>query len=319
MRNRFVLAAYPKGPRRAEIEDLLLMAAADGRARIGVRGTADLMRHGLRARLGRARSAGVVALAMIVSLVAGFLLASAANRLAWEAATDLPDGAARSALSELVAAGRPVQWAPDAEGAPFHVVDGAVRARHLTGVARTTEAGDAGSYLAGLTPRLQAHGWHVLDISPTGLLARDGHLLLRIEDGHDATGREGRLEIRVSRTEPPWITVLTFAAGLLGALLGWLTFGWASRRTEHRTRATTAAGLTAVLGLTLLAPALSLGLIFLNVLTGDYSPDVPFWGGLVPAGTYGGLAVLAGVALGIAVLIAACCRPGRGPQRAAAA
>lgn len=319
MRNRFVLAAYPKGARRAEIEDLLLMAAADGHGNLGVGGVVNLLRHGLRARLGRTGSAGVVALAMIVSVVAGFLVASAANRLAWEGATDLPGGAARSALGELAAPGRPVQWSEDVSNAPFTVVGGQVRARRISGTAGTAEAGDVDGYLAGLAPRLQAQGWHIEDISPTGpaddktgaLFARDAHLVLRIEDVPDPSGKQGRLSIQVYRTEPPWISVSTFAAGLLGALLGWLLFGWASRRTEHRRAATTAAGLTAVLGLALLAPALSLGLIFLNVLTGDYLPEVPFWGGLVPAGEFGGLVILSGVALGTAVLIAAWCRPGR--------
>jgi hypothetical protein len=331
MRTRWILAAYPKGPRRAEIEDMLLMAAADGHGRPGPGGAINLLRHGLRARLGRAGSNGVVALALIVSVVAAFLLASAANRLAWEAAPDLPDDAARVVLGELFAPGLPVQWSEDASGDPFPVVGGQVHARRISGtVAGNAETADVGGYLTGLAQRLQAQGWHSVDISSTGpidktgarlndsqaLLARNAHLVLWIEDVHEGSNPGGRLDIQVHRTEPPWISVLTFAGGLLGALLGWLLFGWASRRTEHHPAATTAAGLAVVLGSALLAPALSLGLIFLNVFTGDYLSRVPFWAALVPASEFGGLAVLSGVAIGTGLLIAARCRPGRDRQRA---
>jgi hypothetical protein len=331
MRTRLILAAYPKGLRRAEIEDLLLMAAADGHGRLGAGGVTNLLRHGLRARLGRAGSNGVVALAMIVSVIAGFLLASAANRLAWETAPNLPDGAARAALGELFAPGLPVQWSEDASSGPFPVVGGQVHARRISGtVAGNAETADVDGYLTGLAQRLQARAWRIVDISSTGptddktgarlndsqaLFARDADLVLWIEDVHDLSNPQGRLDIQVHRTEAPWISVLTFTAGLLGALLGWLLFGWASRRTEHRPAATTAAGLAIVLGLVLLAPALSLGLIFLNVFTGDYLSRVPFWAGLAPASEFGGLAVASGVAIGTALLIAARCRPGRGPER----
>ncbi|MEV4708764.1 hypothetical protein [Actinoplanes sp. NPDC049316] len=335
MRTRLILAAYPKGARRAEIEDLLLMAAADGHAEPGARGVTNLLRHGLRARLGRAGSNGVVALAMIVSVIAGFLLASATSRLAWEAAPDLPDGARRAALGEVLAPGRPVQWSQDSSGDPFPVVDGQVRPRRLSGVvADTAETGDGSGYLTGVAQRLQAQGWRVSDTSLTGptagktgagpndaqvLLARNAHLVLWIEDVRDLTERQGRLNIHVHRAEPPWISVLTFVAGLFGALLGWLLFGWGSRRTEHHRAATTAAGFAVVLAMVLLAPALSLGLIFLNVFTGDYLSKVPFWAALVPTSTFGGLAVAAGVAAGTALVIAALRRPGRSRQRPASA
>ncbi|MEU8608893.1 hypothetical protein AB0C29_12920 [Actinoplanes sp. NPDC048791] len=223
-----------------------------------------------------------------------------------------------------------VQWSETASDDPFPVVGGQVHARRISGtVAGNPETADVGGYLTGLAQRLQEQGWHSVDIVPTApidrsgarlndsqaLFARNAHLVLWVEDGHDASTPQGRLDIHVHRTEPPWISVLTFAGGLLGALLGWLLFGWASRRTEHRRAATTAAGLAVVLGMALLAPALSLGLIFLNVFSGDYLSKVPFWAALAPTGEFGGLAVLSGVAIGTALSTAACCRPDRGRLR----
>lgn len=317
MRIRLLLAAYPKGARRAELEDLLLMAAADGRRGLG--SALNLLRHGLRARLGRPGSNGVVALALIVAVVAGFLLGAAANRLSWAAVPGLPAGAARAELGELIAPGLPVRWTEETSADPFPAAGGKVGARRISGAV----AGPAAT--SDLTVRLEADGWRILDTyrtnPPNGaqeLLARSADLVLWAEDRPGASGPASRLDVQVYRAEPRWVSAVTFAAGLLGALLGWLIFGWASRRTEHRRAATAAVLVPAVLGLVLLAPALSLGLIFLNVLLGGYVPEVPFWAALVPAHEFGGLAISAGVALGGALLIAARCRPGRDPERATA-
>ena len=93
-RYRRALWAYPPGPRRAELLDTLLDAAPEGRRWPTARERANLLGHGLRARLGRPGSRGVVALAVLVSLFAGFLAASAAHAIALTASADLPRGAA---------------------------------------------------------------------------------------------------------------------------------------------------------------------------------------------------------------------------------
>jgi hypothetical protein len=256
------------------------------------------------------------------------------NRLAWEAVPDLPSGADRAALGELFTPGLPVHWSEDPSDDPFPAADGVNHARKISGsVAGTAQTADVDRYMADLGQRLQAADWRIRDTystSPTddktgallndsrALLARDAHLMVTIENVHDAAARQSRLDIEVHRTEPPWVSALTIAAALLGALLGWLIFGWASRRTEHRRAATIAALIPAILGLILLVPAMCLGLIFLNVLIGRYSASVPFWAGLSPANEYGFLAISAGVALGTALVIAVYRRPGRDPERAPA-
>lgn len=328
MRIRLVLAAYPNGSRRAEIEDTLLMAAANGRGRLGVRSVINLLRHGLRARLGRPDSYGVVALAAFVAVMGCLLLASAANRLAWEAVPDLPAGAARAELGALIAPGPPVTWNEDASSEPFPTTDGQLHAQRIS--ADVVGVTDVGGYLAGLEQRLQVEGWRVpefyaadpAEAQPNDsrfLLARDGTLILSVVSEHDAAAQASRLDVEVYRAEPRWVSALTFAAGLLGGLLGWLVFGWASRRTEHRRAATAAAFVPAVLGLVLLVPALSLGMTFLNVLADGYAAGVPFWAGLAPSHEYGFLAISAGVAFGATLLVAACCRPGLDTERAATA
>jgi len=83
-RYRRLLWAYPPGRRREELLDALVEAAAPGRTRPTLRERANLLRYGMRARLGRPASRGVVVIAVLVSLVMGYLAAAVAYRIALE-------------------------------------------------------------------------------------------------------------------------------------------------------------------------------------------------------------------------------------------
>jgi hypothetical protein len=328
MRTPLALYAYPRGPRRAEVLDTLVMATSAGCRPARVPEAVNLLRHGLRARLGRPHSAGVVVLATLVAIIAGFCGAALANRLAWAGVPDLPAAPERAALAELITPGRPVAWQETPGGAPFTVVGDELTSRRIEGsLTGTPETERVAAYVAGLRARLSRAGWQVIEEYPTSprnietgafqnestaLTARNDRLVLEFEDYYDATYRESSLSLIVYRAEPTWATALTFAAGLSAALAGWLLLGWASRRTEGRSAASLLATCATVLGLLLMTPALFLGASYLRVLSGDYLPDLPFWLGLEPTNEFGGLAVPAGVVFAAGLLIAALCRPAAG-------
>jgi hypothetical protein len=330
MRKPFSLYAYPRGPRRDEVLDTLLMAAEAGhRPRAW-----NLFRHGLRARLGRPRGRGVVVLAVLVAVVAGFFAAALAHQLAWRAVPDLPGTAQRARLAQLIAPGMPVTWeywAPDdpsQAGAPFATVAGELTSRRYGGtVPSTPETRDVASFTAGLRERLAAAGWQVrFDHSDRGpdraaddriIRARDDRLVLAFEAYRAAKDADSWVWFSVYRTEPPWVAAATIATGLAGAAAGWLLFGWASRRLEGRRVVGAVASLAAVAGLLLVAPAFLLGIGYPYEAATGYLPDSAFWAGLTPSDDLGGLAVPAEVMFAAALLIAAAFRPPRPAEQPA--
>jgi hypothetical protein len=322
---RLLLRVYPKGLRRGELADTLLMAAEAGHVRPGPIETLNLLRQGMRARLGRPLSRGVVVLAIFASIFSGFLSASLANRIGWEAAPALPSGAAWTQLAEMLTPGLSARWYERSDG-PFRNNGGETDAASVSySTDRTPATEDVDAYLAGLQQRLEAAGWTVTDTystSPTdietgarqnnsqALTARNDALVLSFEDYFDATYAEGGLRVSIYRAEPRWLTGSTLAVGLLGMLAGWLLAGWASRRLEHRPWAAPLAATTAIGGLVLLIPAWLLGsLQYLGTLSGTAGPDSPFWRGLVPTDEFGGMAYPAGAAITAAIAVAALCPP----------
>jgi hypothetical protein len=316
---RLLLCVYPKGSRRGELTDTLLMAAEAGHVR-GPIATLNLLRHGMRARLGRPFSKGVVVLAILVSILSGFLSASLANRIGWQAAPALPSGAERARLAEMLTPGLPAQWHELTDG-PFRDVGGETDAASIGYYTdRTPATENVDAFLAGLRQRLDAAGWRVIDTSPIGstdigtgartnnsqaLIARNDELVLQFE-GHT----EGLLTVSIYRAEPRWLTGSTLTVGLFGMLGGWLLTGWASRRLERRRWATLLAATAAVGGLILLIPAWLLGsLVFLGTLSDTTVPDGPFWRGLVPTDEFGGMTYPAGAAIAAALAISVLCPP----------
>jgi len=332
MRPPLALYAYPRGPRRDEVLDTLLMAGAPG----GPRQSLNLLRHGLRARLGRPRSRGVVALAVAAALVAGFFTASLANWLTWQAVPGLPGPAQRAQLAELIAPGLPVAWHdwepddPSRAAAPFASLGGELTPRHFSAyVDGTPETRQVQTYVSGLRDRLAAAGWRVLSESPadvdsetgevfsdsTEVVARDDHLILTFVDQHDDVEPQSMLSLTVRRAEPPWVTTATILGLLAGALIGWLVTGWASRRTEGA-RATRLAGTPAVAALVLLVPQAAIGYLLLAFqAAAGGPPGAPFWTFSVTY--FFGLARIGLLGLGISLLAAALARPAEHPAVAA--
>ncbi|MBL7258588.1 hypothetical protein [Paractinoplanes lichenicola] len=304
---RLLVRAYPPGRRRGELLDTFAEA---GRVRPTAREAVNLLRHGLRARLGRPASRGVVVLATLIALVTGFVGAAVAARIAWEFAPAYPSGARLEAIKESVFPGlRPVSER-NGDGLFFDVGERSYGEVFLYGhdedfAFSTVWIGPDGNFIKGDYPawtaaaqqRLVAEGWQVSDAEVTGatwiatgeiddsgraFTATRGGLSLSVQtetDVVDTPAGSFYASAELNRLTPGWIT----AAGVLGllvfALLGWLITGWASRRTQDARG--TVRSLTrepAVLALVLLFPQALLGLIGMvrEPLAGG-PPIAPFW------------------------------------------
>jgi hypothetical protein len=93
-RYRRLLLAYPHDYRRSHGDELLgslLDAAQPGRTRPTGRETANLVRHGLRCRLGRPASRSVVTWATLTAVICGLFTAALATWAAWHTSQPLPD------------------------------------------------------------------------------------------------------------------------------------------------------------------------------------------------------------------------------------
>ncbi|MBU2664087.1 hypothetical protein KOI35_11350 [Actinoplanes bogorensis] len=301
---RLLVRAYPPGRRRGELLDTFAEA---GRARPSVRETLNLIRHGLRARLGRPASRGVVVLATLIALVTGFVGASFFARVGWEFVPGFPD---TGAVSETLFPGLNASTSRDGDGLFFDVTYPSYAEVLLSGhdedfsFSTLTIAPDGGfipgdypAWTAAAQQRLVADGWQVSDAEVTGATwiatgeiddsgrrftaTRDG-LALTIQtetDVVDTPAGSFYVTAVMDRLTPPWLTVVSVLGLLAGALAGWLGTGWVSRRTEFARGAVRS--LTrepAVLALILLLPQALLGftgLVFTAVSSGP--PGKPFW------------------------------------------
>ena len=281
-RYRWLLRAYPRAYRSARGEELvgvLLDAAPAGRP---IRVAANLVRHGLRARLGRPASRSVVTWAALTAVICGLFSAAAATRLAWETARPMPDRAETVALLAEVA---PEHSFTDIQVAPalFTFYSQKVTRGDLPmilfpdGGEYEQGAGTANAYGAPPMPvteavtraeeRLRDSGWRVyprladgyesctgkyctdmVTITTVSVEARRGDTILGVTTT-DPLIEPGwpYLTVTLRRATPPAALPAGVAGGLLGAALAWLLFGWASRRSEGRDGPTICLGVTLLL------------------------------------------------------------------------
>ncbi|WP_412543062.1 hypothetical protein R8Z50_11445 [Longispora sp. K20-0274] len=302
-RYRLLLRAYPPGPRRAELLDTLLDVAAPGRRTPTVRETANLLRHGLRARLGRPRSVGVVVFALLVAVTLGFLGAAGANRLSWETARPLPSGAEAERLEAAVFPGLAVRGGGDAPLFDAEIGEAMPKYGSVRYWVEPTDATrDFRAYGEAARDRLRAEGWEIHHAGTPFLYpradsgsierwqrtwefwaTRDG-LTLSFTVSHQSAADPqypDEAQFVVSRTAPAWTAPAGVLGALLGGLVGWFLAGWVSRRTEGRTLVSavvsTATGLAL---LQLAAPWLLLLSLLVRIEVPD-QPDLrpaePFW------------------------------------------
>jgi hypothetical protein len=256
-----LLRFYPPGPRRAEMLGTLLECAPPGRTRPSAKEMVNLTRFGLRARLGRPAGNGVVVLSLLMAIVCGLLGAAAGARLGWTLQKPLPSGAEAEQLAATAFPGLPVLGGGDAP--PFVPAFGA-DGGEIYGFAEywvrnTAQTREVLTYTTGVRDRLAGAGWQIrddvsydkdpdrpvwyADFSAT----RDGLILdydayyAKDQPWYDGDGSAG---FQLFRTTPPWPAWFAVPGALLAACVGWLLFGWASRRSEgHPGRTLCAAAL----------------------------------------------------------------------------
>ncbi|WP_433360378.1 hypothetical protein ACQPZX_26620 [Actinoplanes sp. CA-142083] len=340
-RYRLLLRAYPPGRRRAELLDTLMEAAPASRHIPTLREAANLLRHGLRARLGRPAGRGIVVVAAFVALIAGFLGASVAARVAWEFAPDHPSGAALAEIKATVFPGLPAEAARNGDGLFFDPSERSYAGVALYGHSEDFEfstlilfptgrfiSGSYRSWTAAAQDRLVAAGWQVSDAEVTGptsiatgevddtgrtfTATRDGRAL-KVETTTDVVDTPaGSFDVtaRLDRLTPGYVTAAAVLGLLSGALVGWLLTGWASRRTEHAAPSIRAlARLSTIVALVLLLPQALFGVLLLGTATFAAGPPVqPFWSLSL---TYGyGCGFLGVLLFAVALASAAVARPG---------
>lgn len=331
-----LLRAYPPGRRRTELLDTLMEAAPPGRTRPTARETINLLRYGMRARLGRPASRGVVVLAVMLSLVTGFGAAWAAQRAAWAAVPDYPRGAALDRIADTVFPGLHATGERDSDGLFFDVSERSAAEVLISGhdedygfatlTVSTPDgfvAGDYHVWTAALQNRLRAAGWTVGPSEPTGATeiatgkldesgrafsATKGALGLSFQAETDVVDTPAGMfyaTADLQRLTPWWVEAMAYLGLLIGALLGWFAVGWVSRRTEHAVGAVRALTReSVVVALILLLPQALLGVAGLVVESiSDGPPGSPFWSLTL---TYGfGCGWLGLLLLAVSVVIAA--------------
>ncbi|SCE68756.1 hypothetical protein GA0074695_0313 [Micromonospora viridifaciens] len=262
---RRLLLSYPRAYRRErgeEILGLLLDTAPAGRTRPTVREALDLVRGGLRCRLGRPASRTVGVWAALTALICGLFTAALAARLAWETSRPQADRAEASQifgtvlpdhdLGEIhvppalfVMYNQPVRWqaVPNLLGGD----GGEYRESSVVASAAGVPPVPATRTLATARQRLRETGWHLdRDVTRfqdcatceaaqpfTDIIASRGDTVLHlmVSPGHppDPT----YLMVYLQRRTPALVYPAATLAGLLGAAAGWLFFGWVSRRTDR--------------------------------------------------------------------------------------
>jgi hypothetical protein len=267
-RYRRLLVAYPRAYRRgrgAELLGALLDAAPPGRTRPTLREAVDLIRAGLRARLGRPASRTVVTWALLVAAISGVFSAAVATRAAWETAPPLPSGAeARAMTAEILPGqqfsgfvepaatftmyGSPLGWDqvdellwPDGGEYALAGIGGSIVGDPVLPVEDMVEVARR---------NLRAHGWTVYPTKTTILVvcdgpdcppapysvvvgARRGHTTFRLEVYSRGASVEPSASVSFQHATPAAVYPFGIGAGLLGAVAAFLVFGWASRRTQR--------------------------------------------------------------------------------------
>jgi hypothetical protein len=265
---RWLLLSYPRDYRRKRGAEILETVRDITPTRRVVRVAANLVRHGLRARLGRPASRSVVVWAAIFATACGLFAASFGTWLTWLGSRPLDHNELAAAVGQLypdeqvshidtddppavfIIYGSPLSWSSVSDlllgdGAEYSLAGIGASFAHLPAESRP-------QVLAELQQRLQAAGWdyskpvysHAYDCisddprcDPAAIPSNitiyaqrgDNILEIHINDGNTTP----LMNFAMTRSTPWSAYPAGIVAFLLGALAGWCMFGWASRRTER--------------------------------------------------------------------------------------
>ncbi len=264
-RYRRLLFFYPLGYRRERADEIvgtLLDLAPEGRTRPTLREAVNLLRHGLRARLGRPASRGVVVWAGLTAVLCGLFAAAVGTRLGWETARPLPTvdetravlggalpghaiGHVDRGPALFVIGEQPVGW--DNVGLLISDRAGEYELSTTRAELSGTPPIDQQQTLRTAQERLRAAGWTLRPVLIVDLYecmqctskkhvlrATRGDTILVLEIFDPPRYGDRYLSVNLDRATPWAAHAAGLLSGLLGFLGGWMVFGWASRRTEGR-------------------------------------------------------------------------------------
>jgi hypothetical protein len=248
-----------------------------GRRRPAPREWLNVLGYGLRTRLRRPRTVGVLVFAIVLMAAGAYLGAAAGNRIGLGRTTPPPTGAAAEQLSATVFpglrvwGGRPadvIAGQPDGEGVEYGWTDFWVR--------HTDATRDVATYTAGARERLAAAGWAVHDSPDGGFWGSRGGLVLRFEDYVQTDvpyyDSDGGAHFSVRRDESP-SRAFDIAGAVLGALVALLLTVYVSRRVGFTGEGNALLGLATGITLLLLVP----GMLFSQPT--DPPGREPWWNG----------------------------------------
>ncbi|BEL03540.1 hypothetical protein Q0Z83_017310 [Actinoplanes sichuanensis] len=266
--HRWLLLAYPRDYRRERGAEILETVRAMAPARRGPRLVANLIGHGLRARLGRPASRSVAVWATVFTLACALFGASFATWVAWTGSRPLDHSELAGVVRQLypgdpagdiadaeppavfVVYGSPLSWdsvddllfgdggeyAPATIAASFDRLPGGDRAQTLTGLRQRLEA-------AGWDSRgpVYSNSYECIPDAPQcdpatipsdiTVYAMRGDNVLDIH--LYGPGTTPVMDLAMARATPWTVYPAGIAGFLVAALSAWFLFGWASRRTEH--------------------------------------------------------------------------------------
>jgi hypothetical protein len=264
---RWLMLAYPRDYRRERGAEILATVHDIAASSRGPRVAANLVHHGLRARLGRPASRTVVVWAWIFTLACGLFAASVGTCLTWLGSRPLDHDELAAAVGQLypdtrvshidkhdppsvfVIYGSPPGWRSASallvgDGDEYSLAELGASVEQLPGDSRPL-------VLAELRRRLKAAGWdytepvysHAYDCAPDAprcdpasipsnitVYAHRGDNVLDVHLNADNTTPV--MHFVMTRSTPWGAYPAGIVAFALGALSGWCLFGWASRRTE---------------------------------------------------------------------------------------
>jgi hypothetical protein len=255
-RYRRLLWCYPREHRRDELLLTLLEAAPPGRTRPTFREAANLLRHGLRARLGRPASRSVAVWAVLAATISGLFTGAFAARAGWETAEPLPRAEQTRATLAGIFPGQPIENIQEATSM-FGIYGQPLSWDHtqemlLLDGGEYAQAG-VGGVIAWTAPkkptaeetvqRLRQTGWTVAGTQQrsewTTIAAHRGETTLTVTvyarsntyfrdtmRPEDAIG----VSASIQRATPTAVYLTATAGGIAGAVVAFLLFGWASRR-----------------------------------------------------------------------------------------
>jgi hypothetical protein len=259
---RLLVHAYPPGPRRQELLDTIADRIGTGRSRVrpSLPQVISLLRHGLRARLGRPTSRAIVPIALLIAVCSAYPAAVLTARLALSVEDSVPPPAVieqvkAAALPGLQTDLQPCGWQDCDTGqrTPDRITTAGpddVQYGFASYSANYSGATDPSRLVADARDRLTAAGWTMKTATNDGFTASRGDFSIRFTDDRSS----GFATLSLWRGAPSVLPLIAALGAAAGFIVAFCLTCWASRRLEHRPAADTVGRLGVTMYVLLLLP-----------------------------------------------------------------